>query len=56
MKEEMKRCPMTKTPCIKNECAWWEESFEGCALTVMSGAMAFVAGEMMERMEEEQIE
>ena len=52
--EKVKTCPVKTGPCTKEGCAWWEKIFEDCAMTVMGGAMAFVAGEMMERTAEDE--
>jgi len=62
-KQEMKMakyCPIVSiamkeyTTCMKEKCAWWEKSFEGCAVTVLSGTASFVAGEMMIAMEDDE--
>ena len=57
---EEKYCPIVSiatkeyTNCMKEKCAWWEKTFEGCTLTVMAGAVSFVAGEMMMKMDDEE--
>jgi hypothetical protein len=41
--EETKFCPMLKADCKKEQCAWWDEDFESCAvLSIMLALWADV--------------
>jgi len=34
-------CPLTKTDCLKNKCAWYAKTqyFDGCSMKVIAKAM-----------------
>ena len=41
--EGTKFCPVVKTDCKMEQCAWWDEDFEACAvLSIMSALWADV--------------
>ena len=51
--EGNKFCPMVKDDCKKDQCAWWDEDFEACAvLSIMFALWADVDEEDEEDEEE----
>lgn len=45
MDEQGKLCPLARAECIENDCAWWGEGMEGCAVLAIAYVMRVTAGE-----------
>jgi len=52
--EGNKFCPMVKDDCKKDQCAWWDEDFEACA--VLSIMLALWAEADEDEDEDEEVE
>jgi len=52
--EETKFCPVIKADCKKEQCAWWDEELEVCAVLSMMFALWAEADE--DEDEEEEVE
>jgi len=52
---EIKFCPMLKADCKRDQCAWWDEDLEACAvLSIMFALWAEADEDEEEEFEEEE--
>jgi len=52
----MKKCPlrtkMDDRNCVRNECEWWDDTFEGCSVRLLAVAESEVGRRLVARMED----